>query len=505
VTATLMLPAAPPRTLGPAVAAFLRGNCRHTKGPKIGQPLALDGWQEHDLALIYEMDERGRRVWRDVMWGIPRGNGKSPIAAGVGLFELTDRDDAPEIYCAAGAKSQAKFVHDPARAFVENGPLSDYLSVYRNSITKALGGYMQLVSADGDLQHGGSTSAALCDEFHVWRTPKQCEVFYAFASATQKRADSMLLKITTAGKHADALAALQYAAAIERMELERHDVLRRGDGCLLIGRNRDAGQLMIWRGAPEDADAEDPLIWRACNPASWIDLDEIRRLAATLPESVFRRLILNQFGAADNRSISAARWDGCAGPVEIPAGASVAVGVSLSGTGETGTGCVCWPREHDAWEVEFRRFEAEDDCADAVQEWLLDVAGRYRVEAFAYPPAQLAVVADNVRAAGVSPWSAPTRQAEGWFWGDALMVPASRELLTKISRRGLRQSADGHVRAEVLAALAVDRRDGWRMTAPGRDQEGEVVHAEAAFALLMAVTAAQGVLDAGDGWIEFWS
>ena len=115
MTADILVPAAPARTLGPAVVSFLAGNCRHTKGPKIGQPLIVDAWQEHDLALIYELNERGRRVWRDIMWGIPRGNGKSPIAAGGGLFELVDRDDAPEIYCAAGAKSQAKFVHDQAR------------------------------------------------------------------------------------------------------------------------------------------------------------------------------------------------------------------------------------------------------------------------------------------------------------------------------------------------------------------------------------------------------
>ncbi|MBT9153312.1 MAG: hypothetical protein DDT35_01544 [Firmicutes bacterium] len=230
------------RTLGPAVAEFFAGNLRHTKGSHIGQPFALEPWQQEIINLVYEIDNHGRRKWRSVLLGLPRGNGKSPLAAGIGLFELITRSDAPD-----------------------GGPLVDFLH-FPKSRTSAIScthnhGRMRVLSADGDLQHGLSVSAAIIDELHAFKTNKQEELFFALLTATQKREDSITLMITTAGASKASLLGEKYEAMIKTHKLEYS-----GDGCTVVGKNEDAGSLLIWVAAPDSADVSDRAIWRACNP-----------------------------------------------------------------------------------------------------------------------------------------------------------------------------------------------------------------------------------------------
>ncbi|MBT9154995.1 MAG: hypothetical protein DDT39_01685 [Firmicutes bacterium] len=262
------------RTLGPAVADFFAGNLQHTKGANIGQPFMLEPWQREIIDLIYEIDSHGRRKWRSVLLGLPRGNGKSPLAAGIGLFELLTRSDAPDIYCAAASRDQASIVHGFAHGMPRGGPLVDFLH-FPKSRTSAItcthnNGRMRVLSADGDLQHGLSVSAAIMDELHAFKTNKQEELFFALVTATQKREDSITLIITTAGANKSSLLGEKYEAMIKTHRLEYS-----GDGCMVTGKNADAGSLLIWIAAPNSADVSDRAVWRACNPATWLPLAEM--------------------------------------------------------------------------------------------------------------------------------------------------------------------------------------------------------------------------------------
>lgn len=102
--------------------SFFPGFLSHPKGPLIGRPFELEPWQQRFLREFYRRDRRGRRVYRLGLLGLPRGNGKTPLAAGLGLYELVTRADAPEVYFAAGSKEQAGIGLGFARPFVEDGP-----------------------------------------------------------------------------------------------------------------------------------------------------------------------------------------------------------------------------------------------------------------------------------------------------------------------------------------------------------------------------------------------
>jgi phage terminase large subunit-like protein len=91
------------------------------------------------------------------MLGVARGNGKSPLAAGLALRELVFADDEPDVILAAAARDQARVVFEYARGFVESGPLLDVLQVGRHEIRNRLnGGVLRTVSADGFVAHAST-------------------------------------------------------------------------------------------------------------------------------------------------------------------------------------------------------------------------------------------------------------------------------------------------------------------------------------------------------------
>ena len=300
---------------GAAVADFFASNFVHTKGPAAGRAFELEDWQRAFVDEFYKRDEEGRRIYRLGVLGVPRGNGKSPLAAGLGLYELLTRRDSPDVFCAAGSREQARIVFNFARSFVEGGPLLDVVKVGRNELIYPDGtGSMRVVSADGSLQFGHSVSAAIIDEAHVFSTQKHTDLWEAFETALHKRLDSFLLAITTAGSDRTSLLGHLVESSLAQLSLERP-----ADG-LTVGRDEENGVLFWWYAAPDTAELDDEATWRAANPASWVDLRDLRRQRNSpgTSESAFRRLHLNQWTHAEDVWITPARWAACRSEEEIP-------------------------------------------------------------------------------------------------------------------------------------------------------------------------------------------
>lgn len=476
------------RTLGPAVAEFFAANFKHIKGPLFGRSFVLEPWQLDDLNLMYEVDNMGRRVWRTIIYGLPRGNGKSPIAAGLGLMELVDREDAPEIFPFAAAREQAGIVHAFAHGMGKSGPLIDYLEFPRSRASAIKcphnGGVMRVLSADGDLQHGLSVSVGVCDELHCFSTNKQEELYFAIVTATQKRAESLLLIITTAGANKASLLGEKFDAVIATHELEYLD-----DGCRLVARNRGTGSLMIWRGAPEDADVSDCKIWRKVNPASWIPTSEIERLAGEVPESVFRRLVLNQWVLGGAAAIQPASWDACCDKdMAIEDGSEVWLAVDVGERRDTSAVNILSP-DGDKLKTHAIVFnpvkEHVKTLLPKLEATVRELAGRFTVRACAFDPWQFRRSAELLASDGIRMVEVPQIEKH--------MVPASQALFDLVEQQKLVHNGDPVLRRHVLAAEAKQTSRGtWRLAKPlqsaGRkvDESSKV---DACIALAMAVAA----------------
>jgi len=298
----------------------------HPKGPMIGQPFQLEPWQQRFLHEFYKRDKQGRRVYRLGLLGVPRGNGKTPLAAGLGLYELLSRTDAPEVYFAACSKEQAGIGLSFARSFVEQGGLADWVTVKKALSCTARSGVMQVISSEGRLQHGRAPAAALIDELWAFETAREQQTYTALSSALHKREDAYLLAITTAGYDKHSLLGRIYEAA-----LAWPDVTTSKNGCLTIAKDTDNGQLLYWYGAPEHADPDDQKIWRSANPASWIKLRDLQRQLHDpgLGELEFRRLHLNQWTRSRDAWLPGNLWSQLCSDHEIPEGAPIYVGVDI--------------------------------------------------------------------------------------------------------------------------------------------------------------------------------
>jgi phage terminase large subunit-like protein len=263
------------------------------------QPFHLEPWQQAFLREFHRRDRAGQRLYKKALLGLPSGNGKTALAAGLGIYELVCQPDAPQVVLAAGSREQARLGIDSARRMIEQSPLGEWVFGTSNRLDcPERQASMKAISSQGALQHGRAPAAALLDELWAFTTKQQVETYRAMAAALHKRPDAYLLATSTAGSNQDSL-----LGRIYRDAFSWQDVTVRHHGCLTIAKNPHARTLVWWYGAPAEADPADPKVLRACNPASWINLRDLQQQLRDpgLREDGFRRLHLNQWPHTDAR------------------------------------------------------------------------------------------------------------------------------------------------------------------------------------------------------------
>jgi phage terminase large subunit-like protein len=436
----------------------------HPKGPAIGQPFSLELWQKQFLREFYRRDRRGRRIYRLGVLGLPRGNGKTPIAAGLGLYELVCRDDAPEVYCAAGSKEQAQICLDFARSFVEQGELDEHIQVKSTLSRRGQPGVMQVISSEGRLQHGRAPAASILDELWAFETARQEQTYIALSSALHKREDAFLLAITTAGYDRQSLLGriYEHALGFEIVEISPN-------GCLTIAKDLENGSLLWWYGGPDDCDLEDEQVWRACNPASWITLRDLRRQLNDpgLDENEFRRLHLNQWTRSRDAWLPTNCWHNLQSDHEIRDGAPIFVGVDIGLYHDTSA--VCWAHLLEDGRLCLRAhvWSAREDAPahthvpggkvnlEQIEQFIRELARRYKIREVAYDPRFFERSAQILEAARLTmveflPGSAPIKDAYQRFYQEAIEG--------KLTHNG-----DPVFAAHVEATAADQTERGWRI------------------------------------------
>jgi hypothetical protein len=77
------------------VARFFPARFAHVKGPAAGQPFTLEPWQRRFVTEFSRATGGGERIYKRGLLGVARGNGKSPLAAGLALRELAASTTSP--------------------------------------------------------------------------------------------------------------------------------------------------------------------------------------------------------------------------------------------------------------------------------------------------------------------------------------------------------------------------------------------------------------------------
>lgn len=178
-------------------------NLPHTKGKWAAQrqKISLEPFQCFFLINIFGWKRTvdDTRRFRKALLLLPRKNGKSLLAAGVGLYMFcADGEFGAEVYSGATNEKQAWEVFKPAMLMAKNSPaLLSYYGVtpMTSNLNKLSDGakFEPMIGKPGD---GSSPHCAIIDEYHEHDTDVMLDTMQTGMGA---REQPLLLVITTAG------------------------------------------------------------------------------------------------------------------------------------------------------------------------------------------------------------------------------------------------------------------------------------------------------------------
>lgn len=290
-------------------------------GPKAkitAEPLEFEGWSKdpakrrirfiEEFLIVPKGHGAGERVrlrtfQKDIIKGayapgirtgltsLPRGNGKSGLAAMLGLAEMFMGPMSPEVFIVASDLRQARIIFNIARRMVELNPeLADRVQVFQDrlymphndaTLTPMPADYSALQGLDGTLY--------LIDELHVVTEA----VWEAVTSAAGKRPESLTLAISTPANSPESI----------MWKLVEH------------GRSGEDPQFYFKEfAAPDGCDISDREAWRIANPAlscerPFLAEDALLAVMKTIREPVFRQLRLGQWVTGVEGWLPWGLWD----------------------------------------------------------------------------------------------------------------------------------------------------------------------------------------------------
>ena len=318
---------------------------RHSKGVWAGQIVILEPWQQFILWCVFGWKRAdGSRRFRTMYEEVARKNGKSTIAAGIGLYMLAaDREGGAEVYSAATKRDQARITHAEAVRMVQaSKPLSKRLKIYKDNIHigKSASKYEPL-GADDKTMDGLNVHCAVVDELHAH--PNR-GVWDKLRTGTRSRRQPLMVAITTAG--------------FDRQSFcyEMNDYTKK----VLLGKVEDDSFFGIIFTLDERDDWLDERNWVKANPnlgiSKYIDgMREDSRTAKEMPsfQNSFKQLDLNIWVQSSVAWLSVDHWDKCQGEVEaldLPemlAGQTCYAGLDLSSTSDLCAFVMVFPSDDD--------------------------------------------------------------------------------------------------------------------------------------------------------------
>jgi len=165
-----------------------------------GKEFILEGWQAFIVYLLFGWkNSEGIRRFSFSYTEVAKKNGKSELAAGIGLYMLiADGETGAEIYSAATQRDQAKIVFEAAKRMVKLSPeLSQHVRVLKHNLTiDSTFSFFEAISSEEHSFEGKNPSCAIIDEYHAH---KDDLLLNNIKAATVARRQSLVWIITTAG------------------------------------------------------------------------------------------------------------------------------------------------------------------------------------------------------------------------------------------------------------------------------------------------------------------
>jgi phage terminase large subunit-like protein len=274
-------------------------------------PFHLEDFQAFIVGSLYgwwkdDPDKPGTliRRFRFFYGEMGKGNGKTPLAAGLGLLHLYfGFDKHPECYSAAAAKDQARICFEDATSIVQSSPeLKTKIEVLTGSLTipGRRAKFLPLSSEDRG-QHGKRVSFVALDEIHAHESAK---IVRAMVAGTKNCRNALVAMITNSGHDRRSICWNYHQAGLDMLEAAGRGEVRKDDlfayictldpcpRCLALGRKQPDPKCKTCDSWRDDKN------WKKANPGLGTIcrrayVAERVELARTMPSELNDALQLN--------------------------------------------------------------------------------------------------------------------------------------------------------------------------------------------------------------------
>lgn len=293
------------------------------------RPFTLEPWQAFIVGSLFGwfMADSGVRRYTQSYVEVGRGNGKSPLAAAIGLYmQLGLKVHGGQVFSAATTRDQARIVYRDAQNMVTASEMLKGAvdSGVTRLLFERLGSVFRPLSAEASKMDGLRVLGAMVDELHEHPSD---QVVTKLRTGMGKYAgvSSLLFMITTAGYDRNSVC------------WEQHDYV-----CKILEGLADDDRYFGFVASIDEGDSwTDEAVWYKANPnlGISISLDTLRtecEQAKAMPaqQNAFKRLRLNVWTEQATRWLDMATWD--AQPPRTPAtalmGRRAYCGIDLSST-----------------------------------------------------------------------------------------------------------------------------------------------------------------------------
>jgi phage terminase large subunit-like protein len=333
---------------------FFRDVLRLNGGEFEGKPFELVLWQQFVVGSLFGWyGADGYRRFRVSYCEVGKGNGKSPLAAGIGLsMMIADNEPRAEVYSAAVGKDQAGILFKDAVAMVDLSPELSRRIVKSGSPGKEWnlahlqsGSFFRPLASEhrGRGKSGPRPHCSLLDEVH--EHPSNAMVEFSRAG-TKGRKQALSFMITNSGfdRHSVCWHYHEYAERVLRQEIED-----------------DSFFAYVCALDPED-DWRDELCWLKANPNLGVSIEakylrEQVREAIGMPskQSIVKRLNFCVWVDAESPWIDGEAWRACVTTVDAAqlVGKAAYGGLDLSGKNDLTALVLVIPDGETVWSLAF--------------------------------------------------------------------------------------------------------------------------------------------------------
>lgn len=303
-----------------------------SEGANAGRPFLLEPWQQFILGMLFGWKSAdGFRRFRTAYVELGKGNGKSPLAAGIGLFGLiADGEAAAEIYSAAVVKDQAKILYRDAENMRDFSPaLRAQVKKHVNNLSVlSTKSFFRPISSEKRGLDGKRPHITLVDEVHEH---PDATVVDKMRAGTKGRRQAIIFEITNSGYDRQTVCYAHHEYSLKVLEaIIQNDswfcYVAQLDPCEECRRNGHS------QPNCERCDSwTDERTWPKANPNLGVSIQPkylreqvAEAVAMPTKENIVKRLNFCIWTQSETRAIGAEAWADCAGsllastdPVEL--------------------------------------------------------------------------------------------------------------------------------------------------------------------------------------------